>query len=71
MENVTRVGIDLGKQVFHVTAVDAAGAVVERKRLRPCWAAVVSEAATAWLRGGDGELRRRAPLGAAGAVARA
>ena len=34
MENVTRVGIDLGKQVFHVTAVDAAGAVVERKRLR-------------------------------------
>ena len=25
MENVTRVGIDLGKQVFHVTAVDAAG----------------------------------------------
>ncbi len=33
-EEITRVGIDLGKKVFHVTAVDAAGAVVERKRLR-------------------------------------
>ena len=34
MENVARVGIDLAKRVFHVTAVDAEGAVVERKRLR-------------------------------------
>ena len=34
MENVARVGIDLGKGVFHVTAVDAEGAVLERKRLR-------------------------------------
>ena len=34
MENVARVGIDLGKQVFHVTAVDAAGEVVERRRFR-------------------------------------
>ena len=34
MEEITRVGIDLGKKVFHVTAVDAAGAVVERRRLR-------------------------------------
>ena len=34
MDNVSRVGIDLAKKVFHVTAVDAAGAVVERKRLR-------------------------------------
>ena len=34
MEQITRVGIDLGKKVFHVTAVDADGAVVERKRLR-------------------------------------
>ena len=34
MDNVTRVGIDLAKKVFHVTAVDADGAVVERKRLR-------------------------------------
>ena len=34
MEQITRVGIDLGKKVFHVTAVDAAGAVVERRRLR-------------------------------------
>ena len=33
MENVTRVGIDLAKKVFHVTAADAAGAVVERRRL--------------------------------------
>jgi len=34
MEEITRIGIDLGKKVLHVTAVDAAGAVVERKRLR-------------------------------------
>ena len=34
MENVARVGIDLAKQVFHVTAVDASGQVVERRRLR-------------------------------------
>ena len=34
MEKVTRVGIDLAKKVFHVTAVDAVGAIVERKRLR-------------------------------------
>ncbi len=34
MENVSRVGIDLAKQVFHVTAVDAAGEVLERRRLR-------------------------------------
>ena len=34
MENVARVGIDLGKQVFHLTAVDAGGEVVERRRLR-------------------------------------
>ena len=34
MENVTRVGIDLAKRVFHVTAVDAEGSVVERRRCR-------------------------------------
>ena len=34
MENVARIGIDLAKKVFHVTAMDAGGAVVERKRLR-------------------------------------
>ena len=34
MDKVARVGIDLAKKVFHVTAVDAAGAVLERKRLR-------------------------------------
>ena len=34
MENVARVGIDLAKEVFHVTAVDGVGAVVERRRLR-------------------------------------
>ena len=34
MEQVARVGIDLAKRVFHVTAVDDGGAVVERKRLR-------------------------------------
>lgn len=32
MDKITRVGIDLGKRVFHVTAVDASGRVVERKR---------------------------------------
>ena len=34
MDNVARIGIDLGKKVFHVTAVDGGGAVLERKRLR-------------------------------------
>ena len=34
MENIARVGIDLAKRVFHITAVDAAGAVVERRKLR-------------------------------------
>ena len=34
MKKVSRVGIDLAKKVFHVTVVDAEGAVVERKRLR-------------------------------------
>ena len=34
MTDIKRVGIDLAKTVFHVTAVDEAGAVVERKRFR-------------------------------------
>ena len=34
MENIARVGIDLAKKVFHVTAVDDTGAVVEREKLR-------------------------------------
>ncbi len=34
MDKITRVGIDPAKKVFHVTAVDADGAVLERKRLR-------------------------------------
>ena len=32
MDNITRVGIDLGKRVLHVTAVDASGRIVHRKR---------------------------------------
>lgn len=34
MNEITRVGVDLAKKVFHLTAVDAAGEVVERKLLR-------------------------------------
>jgi len=34
MNDITRVGVDLGKKVFHLTAVDRRGAVVERKQLR-------------------------------------
>ena len=34
MNEITRVGVDLGKEVFHVTALDATGAAVERRRLR-------------------------------------
>ena len=34
MDKTARVGIDLAKKVFHVTAVDDKGAVLERKRLR-------------------------------------
>ncbi|MDE0006449.1 MAG: hypothetical protein OXQ29_27480 [Rhodospirillaceae bacterium] len=33
MENRARVGIDLAKKVFHVTAVDDTGAVMERRKL--------------------------------------
>ena len=57
MGKVTRVGIDLAKKVFHVTAVDAAGAIVERKRLRRGGIAVVSCAAAPGLRRGDGSVR--------------
>ena len=34
MTDIKRVGIDLAKTIFHMTAVDEAGATVERKRLR-------------------------------------
>ena len=34
MNEITRVGVDLAKKVFHVTAMDAAGGIVERRRLR-------------------------------------
>ena len=34
MSDTTRVGIDLAKKIFHVTAMDAAGKVLERKRFR-------------------------------------
>ncbi len=34
MTDVKRAGIDLGKQVFHLTAADGAGRVLERARLR-------------------------------------
>ena len=33
MADAERIGIDLGKRVFHVTAADGAGRVLERKRL--------------------------------------
>ena len=34
MENMARVGIDLAKRVFDVSAADGAGAVVEYRKLR-------------------------------------
>ena len=34
MTDITRVGIDLAKKIFHVTAMDADGKVLERKRFR-------------------------------------
>ena len=34
MTDVERVGIDLGKEAFHLTAVDGAGRVLERARRR-------------------------------------
>ena len=34
MENMARVGIDLAKKVFHVTAMDDTGAMVERRKPR-------------------------------------
>ena len=33
-DEIRRIGVDLGKRVFHVTAADAKGGIVERKRLR-------------------------------------
>ena len=66
MDQITRIGIDLAKKVFHVTAVDADGAVVERKRLRRGGCSRIFTAAEG-LRGGDGGLRQRSSLGASGA----
>lgn len=40
MSEIARVGVDLAKKVFHVTAMDAAGTVLERKRLP--WAGLQS-----------------------------
>ena len=34
MTDITRVGIDLAKKIFHVTAMDADGRILERKRFR-------------------------------------
>ncbi len=34
MTEITRVGIDLAKKIFHLSAMDADGNIVERKRLR-------------------------------------
>ncbi|MCY3819012.1 MAG: hypothetical protein OXH52_06560 [Gammaproteobacteria bacterium] len=34
MTEITRVGIDLAKKIFHLTAMDSGGEIVERKRLR-------------------------------------
>ena len=34
MTDITRVGIDLAKKIFHVTAMDESGRVLERKRFR-------------------------------------
>ena len=34
MDKVARVGIDLAKRVFHLTAVDADGTALERRKLR-------------------------------------
>ena len=34
MEKITRIGIDLAKKVFHLTAMDDDGRIVERKRFR-------------------------------------
>ena len=34
MNEIKRIGVDPGKRVFHVTAADAKGGIVERKRLR-------------------------------------
>ena len=34
MGEITRVGVDLGKQLFHLSAMDESGNVLERKRLR-------------------------------------
>ena len=55
MENIARVGIDLAKKVFHVTAVDYTGAMVERKAAASR-AAIVSGVPADGLRGGDGSV---------------
>ena len=34
MKEIKRISVDMGKRAFHVTAADAKGGIVERKRLR-------------------------------------
>ena len=62
MENIAPVGTDLAKRVFHVAPVDAAGAVIERRRLRRAGASVVPGDVAEGLRGRHGGVRRRRPL---------
>ena len=66
MTDINRVGIDLAKTVFHVTAVDEAGAVVERKPLSPGGATLLPDPAIAGLLGGNGSLWQCSSLGTAG-----
>ena len=62
MKKIKRIGVDLGKRLFHVTAMDAKGGI--GRRWLPC-AVLRSYAgeAAGGPRVGDGGVRRHPPLG--------
>lgn len=62
MSEITTVGLDLAKNVFHVHGADGSGRAVLRKKLRRGQVLAFFQAVTA-LRRGDGSLRRRPFLG--------
>ena len=66
MTDITRVGIDLAKKIFHVTAMDESGRGAGTQAFPARAVAIVPGAAAGGLRGGDGGVRQRASLGPAG-----
>ena len=64
MMDIKRVGIDLAKNVFHLTAVDEADEIVGAQAPASSGAAILPDVVAARLRGRYGSLWQRASLGA-------